>query len=149
VVAPAGSGAGGTGAYRFNGERGGGREGLADMMRKYPNWFSPHLYQFATQVDTLPFDQHWLIALAAPRAFISLEGDDDQNCVSNALKQAIAGAKPAYALLGAEQRLGVHYASHRHALTDEDWAALLDFSDQQLFGNTVARRFNQFPAMPR
>ena len=44
VVAPAGSGAGGTGAYRFNGARGGGREGLADMMRKYPNWFSPNLY---------------------------------------------------------------------------------------------------------
>jgi hypothetical protein len=119
------------------------------MMRKYPNWFSPNLYQFAAKVDTLPFDQHWLIALAAPRAFISLEGDDDQNCVSNALKQAIAGAKPAYALVGAEQRLGVHYASHRHALTDEDWAALLDFSDQQLFGKTVARRFDQFPETPR
>ena len=149
VVAPAGSGAGGTGAYRFNGERGGGREGLADMMRKYPNWFSPHLYQFAAQVDTLPFDQHWLMALAAPRAFISLEGTDDQNCVSNAVKQAIAGAKRAYDLLGASQRLGVHYAAHRHALTDEDWAALLDFSDQQLLGKTVTRRFDQFPETPR
>ena len=149
VVAPAGSGAGGTGAYRFNGERGGGREGLADMMRKYPNWFSPNLYQFAAQVGSLPFDQHWLIALAAPRAFISLEGTDDQNCVANAVKQAIAGAKPAYDLLGASQRLGVHYAEHRHALTDEDWAALLDFSDQQLFGKTVTRRFDQFPESPR
>jgi hypothetical protein len=149
VVAPAGSGAGGTGAYRFNGERGGGREGLADMMRKYPNWFSPNLYQFASQVDRLPFDQHWLIALAAPRAFISLEGTDDQNCVANALKQAIAGAKPAYDLLGASSRLGVHYAAHRHALADEDWAALLDFSDQQLIGKTVTRRFDQFPETTR
>ena len=119
------------------------------MMRKYPNWFSPHLYQFAAQVDTLPFDQHWLMALAAPRAFISLEGTDDQNCVSNAVKQAIAGAKRAYDLLGASQRLGVHYAAHRHALTDEDWAALLDFSDQQLLGKTVTRRFDQFPETPR
>jgi hypothetical protein len=149
VVAPAGSGAGGTGAYRFNGERGGGREGLADMMRKYPNWFSPNLYQFAAQVDKLPFDQHWLIALAAPRAFISLEGTDDQNCVPNALRQAIAGAMPAYDLLGASQRLGVNYAAHRHALTDEDWAALLDFADQQLFGKAVARRFDQFPETMR
>jgi len=81
--------------------RRGGREGLVDMMRKYPNWFSPNRYQFAAQVDRLPFDQHWLIALAAPRALISLEGTDDQNCVSNALKQAIAGAAPAYRLLGA------------------------------------------------
>jgi hypothetical protein len=149
VVAPAGSGAGGTGAYRFNGTRGGGREGLADMMRKYPNWFSPNLYQFAADVDRLPIDQHWLIALAAPRAFISLEGTDDQNCVPNALKQAVAGAMPAYELLGVPQRLGVHYAAHRHALADDDWAALLDFADQQLFGRTVARRFDQFPESAR
>jgi hypothetical protein len=149
VVAPAGSGAGGTGAYRFNGARGGGREGLADMMRKYPNWFSPNLYQFAADIDKLPFDQHWLVALAAPRAFISLEGTDDQNCVPNALKQAIAGAMPAYELLGVPRRLGVHYAPHRHALADEDWAALLDFADQQLFGKDVARRFDEFPESAR
>jgi hypothetical protein len=41
------------------------------------------------------------------------------------------------------RRLGVHYAAHRHALADEDWAALLDFADQQLFGKDVARRFDQ------
>jgi hypothetical protein len=145
VVAPAGSGAGGTGAYRFNGARGGGREGLADMMRKYPNWFSPQLYQFAADVDRLPFDQHWLIALAAPRAFVSLEGTEDQNCVPSALRQAVAAARPAFELLGASQRLGVHYAPHRHALAEEDWAALLDFADEQLFGKPVARRFDQFP----
>ena len=148
IVAPVGSGAGGTGAYRFNGERGGGREGLADMMRKYPNWFSPNLLQFASQVDKLPFDQHWLIALAAPRAFVSLEGTDDRNCVPNALKQAIAGAKPAYDLLGVPGRLGVHYAPHPHALTEEDWEALLDFADQQLLGRTVVRRFDRFPTSP-
>ncbi len=146
LVAPAGSGAGGTGAYRFNGASHGGREGLADMMRKYPNWFSPRLYEFAASPEKLPFDQHWLIALAAPRAFISLEGTDDQNCVPNALKQARLGAMPAYALLGASQRLGVNYANHRHALTADDWTALLDFADQQLRGKAVDRRFDVFPA---
>jgi hypothetical protein len=145
LVAPAGSGAGGTGAYRFNGARGGGREGLADMMRKYPNWFSPNLYQFAKDVDKLPFDQHWYIALAAPRAFLSLEGADDQNCVANALKQAVAGAEPAYALLNARDRLAVHYAPHRHALAEEDWAALIDFADRVLLGKRVARPFNNYP----
>ena len=61
----------------------------------------------------------------------------------NALKRAIAGAMPAYELLGVPRRLGVHYAAHRHALADEDWAALLDFADQQLIGKDVARRFDQ------
>jgi hypothetical protein len=145
VVAPAGSGAGGTGAYRFNGASRGGREGLADMMRKYPNWFSPNLYQFAGDVDRLPFDQHWFIALAAPRAFVSLEGTDDQNCVTNATKQAWLGAMPAYTLLGQRARLGVHYAGHRHALADEDWMALVDFADLHLRGMRVDRRFDVFP----
>jgi hypothetical protein len=145
LVAPAGSGAGGTGAYRFNGERGGGREGLADMMRKYPNWFSPNLYQFAKDVDRLPFDQHWYIALAAPRAFLSLEGTDDQNCVPNALRQAVTAAEPAFALLNARDRLAVHYAPHRHALAEEDWAALIDFADRVLMGKPAARVFNNYP----
>jgi len=149
VVAPAGSGAGGTGAYRFNGAGRGGREGLADMMRKYPDRFSPQLYQFANDVDRLPFDQHWFIALAARRAFISLEGADDQNCVVNATKQAWLGAMPAYRRRGQARRLGVNYANHRHALTDDDWMALVDFADLHLRGKPVDRRFDVFPEEPR
>ena len=34
-------------------------------------------------------------------------------------------------------------------ITDEDWAALLDFSDQQLLGKKVARRFDEFPGASR
>lgn len=148
LVAPAGSGAGGTGAYRFNGAAYGAKEGLDDMVRKYPNWFSPRLREFSGHVYRLPFDQHWLVALAAPRAFISLEGSGDQNCLPSAVKAAIAGARPAYDLLGAAGRLGVAYANHPHALAQDDWAALLDFADLQLRGLKVARRFDQYPAPP-
>jgi hypothetical protein len=28
-----------TGAYRFSGAGRGGKEGLGEMMKKYPNWF--------------------------------------------------------------------------------------------------------------
>jgi hypothetical protein len=145
VVAPAGSGAGGTGAYRYNGATRGGREGLADMMRKYPNWFSPRLYQFAASPEKLPFDQHWFIALAAPRGFIALEGDEDQNCEVNAVRQAFRGAAPAFTLTGAPSRLAVSYAPHRHAFTPDDWTALLDFADQQLMARKVERKFDLFP----
>jgi len=147
VVAPAGSGAGGTGAYRFNGPAHGGREGLVDMMRKYPNWFGPNLYGFANAVEKLPYDQHWLIAMTAPRAFLSLEGADDQNCEVNATRQAWLGAKPAWDLLGAPSKLGVNFAAHRHALTDDDWMALVDFADVHLRGRTIDRRFDVFPAV--
>jgi polygalacturonase len=148
LVAPAGSGAGGTGAYRFNGTAYRAKEGLDDMVRKYPNWFSPHLREFSGHVYRLPFDQHWLMALAAPRAFISLEGTDDQNCLPSALKAAVDGARPAYELLHAAGRIGVAYARHPHALAQDDWTALLDFADLQLRGQRTGRRFDRYPAAP-
>ena len=146
MAAPCVTGGGGIGAYRFSGAGRGGKEGLADMMKKYPNWFSPHLHEFWGHVDRLPFDEHWFLALVAPRAFIALEGLTDQVSLENAVKQSSLGAKPAYALFGATDRLGVNYANHGHAFTAEDMNALLDFADKQLRGLPVERRFDQFPS---
>jgi hypothetical protein len=54
-------------------------------------------------------------------------------------------ARPAYALLGAADRLGVHFASHGHAFTAEDWAAMLDFFDARLRGKPTTRVFDRYP----
>jgi hypothetical protein len=146
MAAPGVTGGGGIGAYRFSGAGRGGKEGLADMMKKYPNWFSPHLHEFWGHVDQLPFDEHWFLALVAPRPFIALEGLTDQVSLENAVKQSWLGAQPAYALFGVTDRLGVNYANHGHAFTPEDMKALLDFADQQSRGMKVERRFDQFPS---
>lgn len=143
--APSVTGGGGIGAYRFSGAGRGGKEGLGEMMRKYPNWFSPHLHEFWGQTDKLPFDEHWFLALVAPRPFIALEGLTDPVSLANAVKQSRLAAQPAYALFGATDRLGVNYAHHGHAFTAEDWSAMLDFADQHLRGMKVDRRFDQFP----
>ena len=97
--APVVTGGGGVGAYRFAGPR--GSETLDIMQKKYPNWFSPNLHQFWGQREKLPFDQHWFLALAAPRPFIALEGDTDRISLPEAVRQSILGARPAYALFGA------------------------------------------------
>jgi hypothetical protein len=55
------------------------------------------------------------------------------------------GAQPAYDLLGAKGRLGVNYAKHGHAFTEEDWTALMDFFDEHLRGKKSGRRFDRFP----
>ena len=73
--APVVTGGGGVGAYRFAGPR--NSETLDVMQKKYPNWFSPHLHEFWGQREKLPFDEHWFLALCAPRPFIALEGDAD------------------------------------------------------------------------
>jgi hypothetical protein len=141
--APVVTGGGGIGAYRFAGPR--GSETLDIMQKKYPNWFSPHLHQFWGQREKLPFDQHWFLALAAPRPFIALEGDTDTISLPEAVKQSIVGAKPAYALFGAGDRLGVNYAHHGHAFTADDWTAMLDFFDKHLRKRPVNRSFDRFP----
>jgi len=141
--APVVTGGGGVGAYRFAGAR--GSETLDIMQKKYPNWFSPNLHQFWGQREKLPFDQHWFMALAAPRPFIALEGDTDRISLPEAVRQSMLGARPAYALLGAEDRLGVNFAHHGHAFTPEDWTAMLDFFDKHLRGKPIDRPFNRFP----
>jgi hypothetical protein len=145
MVAPAGSGAFGTGAFRFNGLTNGGKEGLDEIIKHFPYWVGPGLPQFLGQVDKLPFDQHWLIALVAPRPFITLEGIDDQFCNGNALKESYLAAKPVYEFLGVPDRLGVNFRPGTHMLSPLDWQAALDFADQQLRGMDVKRAFNQLP----
>jgi hypothetical protein len=145
LVAPAGSGAYGTGAFRFNGMTNGGKEGLDEVIAHFPYWIGPRLPQFSGQVYKLPFDQHWLIALVAPRPFISLDGLDDQFANGNALKESYLAAKPVYELLGAANRLGINFRPGPHALSPVDWQAALDFADQQLRGLEVKRLFNQLP----
>ncbi len=146
MVAPVASSGGGTPAYRFSGAERGGKEGLSEMMRKYPNWFSPHLHEFWGQVDKLPFDEHWLIALAAPRPLITLEGTHDQNVNANGVRQAWLAAQPAFALLNVKDKLGVGWADRPHGMVQADWDALLAFADKWLLGKAVDRRFDEFPA---
>ncbi|MDI1249348.1 MAG: hypothetical protein PSV13_10840 [Lacunisphaera sp.] len=130
--APVVTGGGGVGAYRLAGPR--RSETLDVMQKKYPNWFSPHLHEFWGQREKLPFDQHWFLALCAPRPFIALEGDTDVISLPAAVRASFLAAEPAYALLGAPGRLGVHYSRHGHAFTAEDWTALMNFTDRHLRG---------------
>jgi len=142
--APVVTGGGGIGAYRFAGPR--NSETLDVMMKKYPNWFSPHLHEFWGRREKLPFDEHWFLALCAPRPFIALEGDTDTISLPDAVQHSILAARPAYALFGATDRLGVNYEHHGHAFTPEDWTAMMDFADQHLRGRKVDRTFDHFPS---
>ncbi len=145
VVAPGASSGGGTPAYRFSGAGRGGKEGLDEMVKKYPNWFSPHLHEFWGQQDKLPFDEHWFMALCAPRPFIALEGAQDQNVVINGVRQSYLAALPAYKLLGVPEKLGVSWATRPHGSVQGDWDALIAFADQNFYKLNSGWNFTQFP----
>jgi hypothetical protein len=141
--APVVTGEGGIGAYRFAGPR--KSETLDIMQKKYPNWFSPNLHEFWSQREKLPFDEHWFLALAAPRPFIALEGITDTISLPDAVRHSFIEAQPAYALFGATDRLGVNYANHGHAFTAEDWTAMMDFFGEYFSGQPTERTFTRFP----
>jgi hypothetical protein len=147
LTAPAGSGCGGTGAYRFNGKGRGGKEGLEEATKNAPQWFGPRLREFSGQVEKLPFDQHWLIDLIAPRLFIAADGLDDQATNGKALAHCYLAARPVYEFLAVPDHLGINFRPGKHMLAPEDWTAILDFSDKFLRRMDVKRRFDQLPPM--
>lgn len=132
-------------AFRFCGKGHGGKQGLDEVIRQNTFWFGPNLPQFYRQVEKLPFDQHWMIALVAPRRFILCNGLDDQYCNANATVQSYKAAQPVFAMLGVPDHLGIYFRPGKHAFRPEDWQAILDFSDQQLRGLDVKRRFDELP----
>jgi len=146
MAAPAGSAGAGTGAYRFCGPGRGGAEGVEDMTRKFPYYFVPRLKEFTGQMEKLPFDTHWFVALTAPRPWISLEGLSDKICRPAAVVQTVVASRPVYEFLGvSSERVGANFEPHGHGLPPEDWTAAMDFADKHLRGMKVGRRFDEFP----
>ena len=143
--APVVTGGGGIGAYRYAGDD--HSETLDIMQKKYPNWFSPHLHEFWGQREKLPFDEHWFLALAAPRPFIALEGNADTISLPTAVKASFEAAYKVYDFLGDRKNLGIHYSHHPHAFTDEDWTAMMDFMDWRLRGMPSDKTFDTFLTM--
>jgi hypothetical protein len=143
LVAPMCSGTGGAAAYRFRGDR---SEGLEPITANFPHWFVPTLRRFVGHEERLPFDQHFLHALVAPRALISLDAFGDLWANLPGTQQSYLGARAIYEALGAADRLGIVVRSGEHEQTDEDWIALLDFADKVFFGKIPSgRSFDRLP----
>ena len=74
LTAPNDSGCGGGGCYRVQGEK---SEDIGAITKSFPFWFQPRLAAFVGHESQLPFDQHFLKALVAPRALLSTEALGD------------------------------------------------------------------------
>ncbi len=146
LVAPNGSGCGGAGCYRFEGE---GAETIADITApdRFCYWFSPRFREFSGKETKLPFDQHFLKALVAPRALISIDGLGDLWANPYGTQQSHRGAKPVFEFLGASDKLGIYFREGGHAQSEDDWRTLVDFADKVFFGKKPAggKRFDQLP----
>jgi hypothetical protein len=148
LTAPNGSGCGGAGSYRVLGEK---CEDIAAITSRFPYWFQPRLKDFVGRVDQLPFDQHSLKALVAPRAQLSTEGLGDLWANPMGTQTTYIAARQVYEFLDVGDKIGIHFREGKHAQNEEDWKALLDFADLQFFGKKVETRFDRlaFPDAPK
>lgn len=142
LTVPQGSGCGGAATYRF---RGPGAENLARLTRSFPHWLVPDLSRFGGQEQRLPFDQHFVLALVAPRALLTIDALGDRWASPPATQIAHMGAGPVYGLLGAPNRLGLHFRPGAHELADTDWRTLLHFADRVLSGRDPGPGYRATP----
>ncbi|BDI28796.1 hypothetical protein CCAX7_008470 [Capsulimonas corticalis] len=145
LAAPNNSGCGGAAPYRA---KSAGAETLEIILRVFPYWFQAQLPAFIGREDQLPFDQHSLLALVAPRALLITNALGDLWADPEGTHQTYLAAREVFEFFGAGGRIANHYREGKHAHNADDWRALLDFADHQFFGKDVPTKFDGAPFTP-
>ena len=140
IVVPNGSGAGGCGCLKY---MQGGAESLMRITRtdKWHYWFQPRFSDFKRRVERLPFDQHFLKALVAPRPLLCTDGLEDEWANPWGAHQTQEAVREVYKFFGVPEKVGCHLRQGGHDHNPEDWKALLDFSDYNFFGKALPSDF--------
>jgi (4-O-methyl)-D-glucuronate---lignin esterase len=145
MVCPAGSGCAGTGAYLAFGE---GAENLASLTDRRRWWAWTHKefehYAYEERGESkfkLPFDQHFLMGLVAPRPLLRMEGDEDWWANPEGTSCAFLATEPIYEFLDASNnnQLFIRPGGHHHG--HEDMMAMLSMADNKFFGVPQKRIF--------
>ena len=120
-----------------------GGEKIADIVPRFPFWFIPSYAKYMNNEDALPFDQHALLALVAPRgAFIGgadldVWADNDNqflNCCAVTPVWKLYGKKgfvapDCYPKVGDnlnDGEVGFHLRAGKHYHSRTDWLAYMD-----------------------
>jgi hypothetical protein len=130
IVNPNCSGAGGAGCWRYHlgdeSNRHTRNEQLADLVKSFPNWMGRGMKEYAEHEENIPFDQHYLKALIAPRHFLQTDGLLDLWADPPGSHYTLMAAREAYRFLGVEDRILANYRNGGHDHAPGDFSLLAD-----------------------
>jgi hypothetical protein len=121
-------------------------ESVKQINDHFPHWFNAEFKKFNDEPERLPFDQHCLIALCAPRPVLLPNAVEDQWANPAGQFEMLQAAEPVYRLLGAgglavsqmpeigklvDSTLGYYIRPGKHSMTTGDWKVFLDYADKQ------------------
>ena len=122
-------------------------ENIARITAAFPHWFCTAFNQFSENEKALPFDQHELLALVAPRHIYVASAQNDEWADPKGEYLSAYHAGKVYELYGmqglpsAEQPgihqpqiydVGYHYRAGKHDVTEYDWMCYLNYCDKYL-----------------
>lgn len=90
------------------------------------HWFCGNFRQFSHRENYLPFDQHELVALIAPRKIIAISGTEDLWADPKGEELGCLMARPVYGLYGMEENLTYWLRKGPHAVLEEDWNFIIE-----------------------
>ena len=120
-------------------------EQVKQINDRFPHWFNAEFKKFNEQPEKLPFDQHCLVALMAPRPVLLSNAQEDQWANPSGQFDVLQAAQPVYGFLKAgklnakqmpelgqlvDSKLGYFIRPGKHSMTKEDWMIFLDFADR-------------------
>ena len=92
-------------------------------------WFGEKFASYRDRDDQLPYDNHYLHALVAPRKLLLTEAYEDHAANPAGTYAAAISTQQVYQMLKQKKSIGWSYRESGHAHLLEDYTALLDFMD--------------------